>query len=111
MATISESQVDDIKVVTLEGGLTYEGVGPVTRPFEAATGTGVVVVNLAGVGTVTTPGISLLLAAQQRLGQKGGRLVLSSVPPLFRDLLKRCKLDRVFTFAPDDGAAISMVKK
>lgn len=111
MATISESQVENVKVLTLEGGLTFDGVPPLLRPFEAATSAGVVVVNLAGVGMVTTPGISLLLAAQQRLMKKGGRLILSSVPPMFCDVLKRCKLDRVFTFAQDDAAAMALVRK
>ena len=110
MATISEAQVEGITLVKLEGGLTFEGVVPVTRPFETATRAGAVVVNLAEVKTVTTPGISLLLSAHQRLGQTGGRLVLCSVPPLLRDLLKRCKLDRVFTYAADDEAALRMVK-
>lgn len=110
MATISEAQVDGVTLLTLEGGLTYEGVVPVSRPFEAATRAGAVVVNLADVKTVTTPGISLLLSAHQRLGQSGGRLILCQVPPLLKDLLRRCKLDRIFTYATDEQAAFQMVR-
>ncbi|QOV91536.1 STAS domain-containing protein [Humisphaera borealis] len=110
MATISEVQIEGVTLLKLGGGLTFEGVVPLTRPFESATRSGAVVVNLADVQTVTTPGISLLLSAHQRLGQTGGRLVLCSVPPLLKDVLRRCKLDRVFTFAVDDEAALQILK-
>ena len=110
MATISEANLEGITLLKLEGGLTFEGVVPVTRPFEAATRGGAVVVNLADVKMVTTPGISLLLSAHQRLGKAGGHLVLCAVPATLKDVLRRCKLDRVFTFAPDDQEAVEMAK-
>jgi len=110
MATISQANLDGVTLLKLEGGLTFEGVVPVTRPFEAATCAGAVVVDLAEVKMVTTPGISLLLSAHQRLGQTGGRLVLCAVPTPLKDVLRRCKLDRVFTFAVDEAGALQMVK-
>ncbi|MDB5297921.1 MAG: anti-sigma factor antagonist [Phycisphaerales bacterium] len=105
MATISEIKATDgSTVLRLAGGLTYDGVTAVARPLDAAVAAGgTVVVSLADVSIVTTPGISLLLSAHQRLAHAGGQLVLSAVPPNLRDLLRRCRLDRVFTFAPGDA--------
>jgi anti-anti-sigma factor len=112
MATISESRHEDgLTVVRLAGGLTYDGVMPVTKPFEAATRAGGVIVDLADVALVTTPGISLLLAAHQRLSHGGGRLVLTAVPKRLVDLLRRCRLDRVFTFTSDEAAARELLRE
>ena len=111
MATISETRDEDgLTVVRLAGGLTYEGVMPVTKPFESATQAGGVIVDLADVALVTTPGISLLLAAHQRLSHGGGRLVLTAVPKRLVDLLRRCRLDRILTFADDQAAARELLR-
>ena len=112
MATISETRHEDgLTVVRLAGGLTYDGVVPVTKPFEGLTASGRVIVDLADVSFVTTPGISLLLAAHQRLGHTGGRLVLAAVPKALADLLRRCRLDRVFTFAADEQVARHLLRQ
>lgn len=111
MATICETRHEDgLTVVRLAGGLTYDGVVPVARPFEMATQAGGVVVNLADVSLVTTPGISLLLSAHQRLSHGGGRLVLAAVPRSLVDVLRRCRLDRVFAFAPDESGARELLR-
>ncbi|HEX8914808.1 MAG TPA: STAS domain-containing protein [Humisphaera sp.] len=107
MATLTETRHGDVTLLRIAGGLTFEGVTPVSRPVESATGGGRVVIDLTDVPVVTTPGLSLLLGAQKRLTHAGGRLVLSGLTPNVQDLLRRCRLDRVFTIAPDADAAVA----
>jgi anti-anti-sigma factor len=105
MASLTESQLDHLKVIRLSGPLTFDGVVPIARRFEALTGSGSVIVDLAGVPVITTPGLSLLLSALKRLQHHGGQLVLIGLVPNVRDLLRRCRLDRVFVAAEDEAAA------
>jgi anti-sigma B factor antagonist len=109
MATLTESRVGQVTVVKLVGGLTYEGVVPVTRPVEAATTGGRIVIDLADVPVVTTPGLSLLLSAQKRVSHAGGRLILAGLTPNVQDLLRRCRLDKVFSLSPDVPTATSLL--
>ena len=107
MATLTQSEIDGVTVVRLEGGLTQDGVGPVAQQFEAATnGPRRVVVDLSGVPVVTTPGLSLLLVGLRRVSAAGGRLVVTGVQGLVADLLRRCRLDAVFALVPDRDEAI-----
>jgi anti-anti-sigma factor len=106
MATLTETRQADVTVLRIAGGLTFEGVTPVSRTVESATRSGRVVIDLTDVPVVTTPGLSLLLGAQKRLTHAGGRLALSGLTPNVRDLLRRCRLDRVFTIASNADAAV-----
>lgn len=110
MATLTETKQDDVTVLHLAGGLTFDGVVPLSRPFEAATRGGSVVIDLSGVPVVSTPGLSLLLSGLKRVQHHGGRLVLTGSTPGVRDLLRRCRLDRVFTLADDPSAAIGLFR-
>lgn len=110
MATLTECRQDDIAVLRLIGGLTYEGVVPVAKRFEAQTCNGHVIVDLAEVPIVTTPGLSLLLGAQQRLTHAGGKMVLVGLSANIADMLRRCRLDRIFTLLPDATAAVTLLR-
>jgi anti-anti-sigma factor len=111
MATLTEIRLDDVTVIRLNGGLTYDGVIPIAKPFEACTRGGAVVVDLSDVPIVTTPGLSLLLSALQRLTHGGGRLVLFGLSRNVLDLLRRCRLDRVFTIAADEAEAVASLRE
>ena len=111
MATLIESQLDHRPLIRLAGPLTFDGVVPIARRFEALTGSGSVIVDLSAVPVITTPGLSLLLSALKRLQHHGGQLVLIGLVPNVRDLLRRCRLDRVFLTAEDEAAAERVLMK
>ncbi len=107
MATLDQSDVRGVKVLRLAGSLTRDGVDQVEMAFVAALrGEPRVVVDLHGVDLLTTPGISMLLAAERELKQAKGRLVLSGVRGMADEVLRRCKLHTVLSVAPTLEAAV-----
>jgi len=107
MATLDESQMNGVKVLRLAGNLTREGVEQVEPAFAAAVRGGPrVVVDLDGVDLLTTPGITMLLAAQRELKQARGRLVLSGVRGMTDDVLRRCRLQTILPVAPSLNEAV-----
>ena len=97
--------------------------------FEAATGAGVRASRRRAVGrlrarpgrpsaggggpvdvpVLTSPGLSLLLAAA-RDADAGGRLVITGLEA-GRDLLRRCRLDAVLNIVPDADEAIRKARE
>jgi anti-anti-sigma factor len=132
MATLTQTDAGGVTVLQVSGGLTHDGVVPVTAAFEAATGgrraatpaavttsappaapaaPGRVLVDLSDVPVMTTPGLSLLLAAARRMEDAGGKLVITGTRGRVDDLLRRCRLDAVLTIVPDPGEAIRKAKE
>lgn len=107
MTTLEQSEADGVRIVRVIGSLNQKGVTEVGPSFAAATrGGGKVVVDLAAVDTIATTGITLLLVAHRELQQAGGRLVIAGTRGLVRDVLLRCRLDKVLNFAPTPGDGI-----
>ena len=104
--TLTRSESAGVTVLRLAGPLTHETVPVVRRAFDAATdGAARVVVDLAEVPVLTTPGLSLLLTATRRLAEGGGRLVVTGTQGIVDDMLRRCRLDVVLEIVPDAGEA------
>ena len=61
---------------------------------------GQVVVDLSGVDVIATTGITMLLVADRELKQAGGRMVIAGTRGIVRDVLLRCRLDKVLSLAP-----------
>ena len=57
------------------------------------------VVDMAGVATIDSSGLGLLVHLQSITREKGIAMVLANVPPRAGALLKRTGLDRVFEIA------------
>ncbi len=66
--------------------------------------------DLQGTDFIGTSGISWLLVLHKRLRQAGGRLAIHSVPVLVMEVLKVMSLDRVFSIAEDEDAALALVQ-
>ena len=139
MASLEQVQLDGVTLLQLFGTLTQEDVGRIAPAFHAATGgpgaacddaphTGAsgapdahgtgsaarsprVVVDLTGVKLIATTGIALLLVADRRLRQLGGKLVVTGTAGLVQDALHRCRLDEVFSVAPTREQAIRRAKE
>ena len=119
MTTILEqSESGGVRHVRVSGSLTHKGVSDIGPAFadavrgavgDAARGGGTVVVDLGGVDVIATTGITMLLAADRDLKQAGGRLVISAARGVVRDVLLRCRLDKVLSLAPAPGGGVESV--
>jgi anti-anti-sigma factor len=111
MAVLEQSKVDDVLVLKLRGALDHEGVDEVGPAFtDAAASAARVVVDLAGLELMNTPGIAMLLGSHRSLQKKGGRLVVTGAQGIVEDLLRRCRLDAVLTLAPTEADAVEWAK-
>jgi anti-anti-sigma factor len=109
-ATVEQAKADGVRIVRLNGSLSQKGVADVGPSFAAAVrgdGTGgPVVVDLSGVDVIATTGITLLLVADRELKKTGGKMVLAGTRGLVRDVLMRCRLDKVLTLAQSADEAV-----
>jgi anti-anti-sigma factor len=103
-ATVQQDEADGVRIVRLVGSLSQKGVADVGPSFAAAVrgdgAGGPVVVDLSGVDVIATTGITLLLVADRELKKSGGKMVLAGTRGLVRDVLLRCRLDKVLTLSP-----------
>ena len=104
--SLEQSETQGVRLVRLSGSLTQKGVNDVGPAFSAATrGGGSVVVDMSGVDVIATTGITMLLVADRELKQSGGRMLIAGTRGVVRDVLLRCRLDKVLSIAaaPDGG--------
>ncbi len=111
MATLDRADVDGVRVLRLAGSLTQQGVQSMEPAFEDALPDGArAVVDLREVDLITTPGITLMLAATQRLRRTGGRVVFTAASGVVLDLLHRCRLDEVLELAKSEPEAFERAR-
>ena len=109
--TLEQTESDGVRLVRLSGSLTQKGVSDVGPAFaDALRGGGSVVVDLSGVDVIATTGITMLLVADRELKQAGGAMVIAAARGVVRDVLLRCRLDKVLTLAPTPGAGVESVR-
>jgi len=110
MTEMHVSQIEGITVVKLVGELTHVGTPSIERGFILTIGAlERAVVDLAGVTLITTPGITLLIAADRQLRHKGGMLVVTGVTGMVEEvLLDRSRLDAVLNLATDVPAGVKL---
>jgi len=110
--TLEQSESEGVRLVRLSGSLTQKGVNDVGPAFSAATrGGGSVVVDMSGVDVIATTGITMLLVADRELKQSGGRMVIAGTQGIVRDVLLRCRLDKVLSLAPTPDAGVESVRR
>ena len=109
-AVVEQGEAEGVRLVRLVGSLSQKGVTDVGPSFAAAVrgegAGGPVVVDLAGVDVIATTGITLLLVADRELKKAGGRMVVAGTRGLVREVLLRCRLDKVLTLAPSVDEAV-----
>jgi anti-anti-sigma factor len=109
--TLEASETDGVRLVRLIGSLTQRGVTDVGPAFAAATRAGGgVVVDLSAVDVIATTGITMLLVADRELKRAGGRMVIAGTRGLVRDVLLRCRLDKVLSLAATPDAGLAAVR-
>jgi anti-anti-sigma factor len=109
---LEQSESDGVRLVRLSGSLTQQGVTDVGPAFSAATrGGGSVVVDMSAVDVIATTGITMLLVADRELKQAGGKMVIAGTRGVVRDVLLRCRLDKVLSIAPTPDAGVESVRR
>ncbi|MGE5608030.1 MAG: STAS domain-containing protein [Bacillota bacterium] len=112
MVGLHREDKDGLTVLKLKGMLTSEEVHEVEMPFlSIADRPGArVVVDLGEVEMVTTPGLSMFIAAASRAKQSGGKLVFTEAKPPVSEILDRLRLNTVLTTVPTLDQAISQAR-
>jgi len=94
---ILDLRSDELLIATISGDLGIHG----SEKFERLTTgvaprRGLVVLNLAGVDTVSSLGLGVLVALQRGIRLHGGRVRLARVQPRVMESFQRARLDSVF---------------
>jgi anti-sigma B factor antagonist len=112
MASLEQFVLEDMTILKLRGSLSCEGLDEVEREFAHATHRpgARVVVDLTGVDIVTTPALSMFIAAATEARNTGGRLVFTESTPPVKDILKRLRLTSVLKTVPGLEDAIKTVR-
>ena len=97
MTSLERSDMDGLTIFRFNGSLNSEGLEQVETPFEAAVHQPGLraVVDLSNVNMVTTPALSMFIAASQSAKESGGRLVFAHAVPHVRQVVERLRLQRV----------------
>lgn len=112
MASFETNDNEGVTVIRITGSLNQSGVDAVEAPFAQATGLSRrMVVDLSRVDILNTPAIAMFLGAHRSMKQAGGRLIFTGVQGMVQDLLRRCRLDTVFTIVPDEREAVEWAKQ
>jgi anti-anti-sigma factor len=113
MIKLEQEKERGVTLLRFKGSLTQEEVAAIEPSFQAAlAGDGSrVVIDLAGVDAVTTPAISMFLAASRSTEKAGGRVIFTGVRGLIADILHRCRLDAILTIATSMDAAIARARQ
>lgn len=112
MATLNQTEQDGLTILTVTGSLVPADLDQIEDSFgRIARQPNVrVVVDLAGVDIVTTPAISMFIAASRTAQRHGGRIVFTQSNPRITDVLHRLRLDSILQTAPEFEQAVTKVK-
>ena len=109
LTLVSARDADPLRLAAV-GQISQTGMNYSSDPFIAAGGDDVyrrrVAVNTEKVSYIDSGGISLLIVAQKRFVQNGGKMVLHSIPPLVRQVLDLLHLGSVLTLAGSEEDAV-----
>jgi anti-sigma B factor antagonist len=62
--------------------------------------------NFGGVRSMSCHVLGVLASLYRKIQRQGGRLVLYGLEPLFRDMLRICRLDGLFEIYTDEAEAV-----
>jgi anti-sigma B factor antagonist len=112
MADMDRIDVDNVTILKLKGSFMLDDVEQMEKPFEAVTHRpgARVVVDLTHVDMVTTPALSMFIAAANEARHNGGTIIFTESSPPVRDVLKRLRLSAVLRTVPGLDEAISQAR-
>jgi len=104
-----KSQEDGLTLVEVFGDLCQKRLAADREPLEGLLGDECygrrVLLDLHGVETIDSSGIGWLLASHKKFRSGGGLLVLHSLSPFARDVMKILNMQLVFKMADDEANA------
>jgi stage II sporulation protein AA (anti-sigma F factor antagonist) len=104
----------DVVRVRLEGQVSQRDVAPNQEPLGDLLGeqgyAQSVVIDMSEVASLDSSGVNWLLICQKRIRQAGGTLVLHSLSPITKNVIKVLNLQTVFRLADDEHAAIRLLE-
>ena len=112
MAALDCLKLDDLIILKINGSLTAEEIAQVEQPFAVLTAQpgARIVVDLTNVEIVTTPALSMFIAAANHAKHSGGKLVFTHATPPVRDILHRLRLSAILITVPGLDEAIAQAR-
>jgi len=108
-------QTSEGEVIRLDvgGALDFKRMSPLEEPISDVMGEDVyekkVIINMKAVEALDSSGVGWLLTCQKQFRQLGGNLVLHSLSPAAKNVLRVLNMHRVFRLAEDEAQALGMV--
>jgi anti-anti-sigma factor len=100
--------------VAVSGEVREDDVSRPRDPLEALLGARSygrqVLLDLSGVEAIDSSGIAWLVRRQRHMRQSGGELILHSASPPVSQILKKLRMDRVFSIADDRESAFALAR-
>jgi anti-sigma B factor antagonist len=69
------------------------------------------IIDFSAVDVINSSGLGVLILASDRLGKIGGKLVVTGLCPLLKELFQRMRLNTLFTVAENHEEALSEIRK
>ncbi|HPM81785.1 MAG TPA: STAS domain-containing protein [Candidatus Anammoximicrobium sp.] len=115
MELFIKSRQDGLSLVEVLGDVSQRQLAAGHQPLRDLLGadcySSQVLLDLHAVQAIDSSGIAWLLACQKEFRTKGGTLVLHSLSPAARDVMKILNMQLVFKIAEDEAAARRLVAK
>jgi anti-anti-sigma factor len=110
-----KSQINGLKMVEVFGDLCQKRLAAEGDPLEDLLGPDCygqkVLLDLHGLDSIDSSGVGWLLGCQRKFRAAGGVLVLHSLAPFARDVMKILNMHLVFRMADDEAGAIRMAQE
>ncbi len=115
MKLLIKSQENGLTLVEATGEISQKRLAAQTEPLNELLGEdcyrGKVLLDLHAVEAIDSSGIGWLLSSQKKFRTAGGLLVLHSLSPFARDLMRILNMQLVFKMAEDEAAARRLVQE
>ena len=109
-----QSREGDVVRVRLEGKVSQRDINPNEEPMSDLLGEPgygqKLAVDLSEVVSLDSSGVNWLLVCQKRVRQSGGQVVLHSLSPIARNVIRVLNLQTVFQLADDEHAAVRLLE-
>jgi anti-anti-sigma factor len=100
--------------IAISGDVSQANLSPSEEPIGQLLGTDCygqkVLLDMHGVETIDSSGVSWLLSCDKKFRTAGGRLVLHSLSPFARDVLKVLNMHLVMSIADDEKSATDLAQ-
>jgi stage II sporulation protein AA (anti-sigma F factor antagonist) len=107
------SENGDVLRLRLEGRVSQRDIAPNEEPLSDMFGESVygqrLALDMSNVVSLDSSGVNWLLVCQKRVRQAGGQLVLHSLSPIARNVIKVLNLQTVFRLADDEEGAVQLL--